>query len=115
MMPISDTEWFAVREAARCGQWLHVVRFAERRGAAILGFHARRLLAADPGREDEFSLYVVVRALLLDRPDEPDPFADDLDRLDTADPRALDRVRAARQRDAAVAIRRSSRRMRARS
>ena len=75
--PVSDSQWFAVRQAAREGRWLVVLRFAESRGSVTLASHARRLATLD-GSEDEreFSRYVVAMALLLDRPDEPDPFAE---------------------------------------
>jgi hypothetical protein len=74
---VPDTPWFAVRQAAREGRWLPVLRFAESRGWSTVASHARRL-ATLGGTEDEreFSMYVVAMALLLDQPDAPDPFAE---------------------------------------
>jgi hypothetical protein len=74
---VPDSQWFAVRQAAREGRWLAVLRFAESRGSFTLAFHARRLATLDGTEEEgEFSMYVVAMALLLDRPDQPDPFAE---------------------------------------
>jgi len=75
--PAPDSQWFAVRQAAREGRWLAVLRFAESRGSFTLAFHARRLATLEGSEEErEFSMYVIAMALLLDRPDEPDPFAE---------------------------------------
>lgn len=75
--PLPDSHWFAVRQAARDGRWLAVLRFAENRGSFTLAFHARRL-ATVGGTEDEreFSMYVIAMSLLLDQPDQTDPFAE---------------------------------------
>ena len=68
--PISDTEWFAIREAARRLDFEEVARRAEAMGMVIVAHHARR------ARSDRRSLDAVWWGLLLDRPDEPDPFAE---------------------------------------
>ena len=74
---ISDRDWFGVREAARSGHWLAVLRFAERRGWATMVRHARVLVLAESSDDErDLAMWVIARALLLDRPDEPDPFAD---------------------------------------
>ena len=76
--PIPDAQWFAVRQAARDGRWLPVMRFAETRGSVTLASHARRLATVGEGTEDErdYSRYVIAMALLPDQPDAPDPFAE---------------------------------------
>jgi hypothetical protein len=75
--PIPDSQWFAVREAARAGRWLAVLRFAESRGSLTLSFHARRLATLKGSEEDrDFSMYVVAMGLLLDQPDARDPFGE---------------------------------------
>jgi len=66
--PISDAEWFAIREAARRLDFDDVARRAERLGFGILAHHAKR------ARSERASLDAVWFGLLLDRPDEPDPF-----------------------------------------
>jgi len=74
---IPDSQWFAVRQAARDGRWLAVLRFAETRGWFTLTSHARRLATLEGTEEErEFSMYIVAMALLLDQPDAPDPFGE---------------------------------------
>jgi hypothetical protein len=69
--PVSDAEWFGIRAAARRRDWDEVVTRAEELGWPILAHHARRAAA------DYASLRCVVAGLLLDRPDAPDPFAEE--------------------------------------
>jgi hypothetical protein len=74
---VADSQWFAVRKAAREGRWLPVLRFAESRGWAMAACHVRGLATLGGTEEErEFSMYVVAMALLLDQPDAPDPFGE---------------------------------------
>jgi hypothetical protein len=67
--PISDTDWFAIRDAARAYDWEDVARRAESMNMLITAHHARR------ARSHRASFEAVWYALLLDQPDAPDPFA----------------------------------------
>jgi hypothetical protein len=78
MSPISDTDWFAIRRAAREYDWAEVERRAEAMGMLITARHARGLRYGIPRPAHSLadSMDVLWAALLLDRPDEPDPFAE---------------------------------------
>jgi hypothetical protein len=69
MRPISDGEWFAIRDAARRLDFDEVSRRAESMGMLIVAHHAKRATF------DRASLSAVWYGLLLDQPDAPDPFA----------------------------------------
>jgi hypothetical protein len=68
MMHVPDRDWFAIRAAARRQDWSDVARRAEDLSWPLVAKHARRAAF------DVESIGVLVFALLLDRPDEPDPF-----------------------------------------
>jgi hypothetical protein len=66
---VSDTQWFAIRAAARRLDFDEVARMARELGMPIVAHHARRATF------DRVSLGAVWWGLLLDQPDSPDPFA----------------------------------------
>jgi hypothetical protein len=65
---ISDRDWFGIRAAARRQDWEEVVDRADELGWPLVAKHARR------ARHSPDSMATVAYALLLHRPDEPDPF-----------------------------------------
>jgi hypothetical protein len=69
--PIPDKDWFAIRAAARRRDWDEVARRALEMGFPLLAKHAR---LTEKG--DRHALATVIRGLLLDQPDGPDPFVD---------------------------------------
>jgi hypothetical protein len=70
MTHVPDRDWFAIRAAARRQDWPDVARRAEELGWPLVAHHARRAAF------NVDSIGMLIYALLLDRPDEPHPFAD---------------------------------------
>jgi hypothetical protein len=67
-LSVSDRDWFGIRAAAHRLDWDEVAQRAHELGWPLVEKHAQRV------RFDPSSLHVLVFALRLDRPDEPDPF-----------------------------------------
>jgi hypothetical protein len=67
-LSVSDRDWFGIRAAAHRLDWDEVAERADDLGWPVVAKHARR------ARFDPTSIPVLVFALRLDRPDEPDPF-----------------------------------------
>jgi hypothetical protein len=65
---VSDRDWFGIRAAAHRLDWDEVAARADELGWPLVAKHTRL------ARFDPASIQVLVFALRLNRPDEPDPF-----------------------------------------
>ena len=71
MKSVSDKDWFGIREAVRRRDWANVAQRADALNWLLVAKHARRC------QFNSESLPIIIFALRLDQPDEPDPFAAD--------------------------------------